>query len=339
MESVHSTDLADQLRRERLLDMEGRIARVRRRAFAVLALSLLATGAWVGYWFLVPLAAAGAAFTLSDRMLRRSARPERWAALGWGIAPLAIAISVAVTGGPEAPAICWFALPVVTLSARFDPRGVRAGVAYTIGLIVASTVAIDPDTVMDDPSRVIAAISLVIAVAILTDASAQSEREHRRGAVMDPLTGLLNRSALADRFEELEQQAAQQRDASLGFLIADLDHFKAVNDEHGHPVGDAVLKEVAYAMRKALRAFDLIYRVGGEEFVVLLPGAGPEQALEVGERLREAVAAAEPCGLPLTLSVGAAAATGADVGFASLYAAADAALLAAKRAGRDRVLA
>jgi diguanylate cyclase (GGDEF)-like protein len=228
----------------------------------------------------------------------------------------------------------------VTLSTRFEARGVRLGVAYTIGLIVAATVAVDPDAVTADPSRVIAAISLVIAVAILTDASAQSEREHRRGAVMDPLTGLLNRTALADRFEELEQQAAQQgADAWLGFLIADLDHFKTINDEHGHPVGDAVLTDVAYAMRKALRAFDLIYRVGGEEFVVLLPGADLEQTLAVGESLREAVADAEPCGLPVTLSVGAAAASGSAVRFSTLYGSADAALLAAKRAGRDRVLA
>jgi diguanylate cyclase (GGDEF)-like protein len=337
--SVPSADLAGHLRRERLLDMEGRLARVRRRAFAVLTLSLLSTLPWVSGWFLVPLAAAGLAFALSDRMLRRSAHPERWAALGWGIAPMAIAVSVAVTGGPDSAAICWFALPVVTLGARFESRGVRLGVAYTIALIVAGTLAVDPGTVMDDPSRVIAAISLVIAVAILTDASAQSEREHRRGAVMDGLTGLLNRTALADRFQELEQQAAQQRDASLGFLIADLDHFKAVNDEHGHPVGDAVLKDVAYAMRKALHAFDLIYRVGGEEFVVLLPGADLDRTLEVGERLREAVVAAEPCGLAVTLSVGAAAATGAELRFADLYASADAALLAAKRAGRDRVFA
>jgi diguanylate cyclase (GGDEF)-like protein len=339
MEPVPSVDLACQLRRERLLDMEGRIARVRRRAFAVLALSLLSTLPWVSGWFLVPLAGAGAAFALADRMLRRSPHPEYWAALGWGIAPLAIAVSVAVTGGPDSAAICWFALPVVTLTTRFEPRGVRIGVGYTIALVVAATLAVDPGTVMDDPSRVIAVISLVIAIAILTDASAQSEREHRRGAVMDPLTGLLNRSALAQRFEELEQQAAQQRDASLGFLIADLDHFKAVNDEHGHPVGDAVLKDVAYAMRKALRAFDLIYRVGGEEFVVLLPGADLERSLEVGERLREAVAAAEPCGIPMTLSVGAAAATGGDVEFSALYGSADTALLAAKRGGRDRVLA
>jgi diguanylate cyclase (GGDEF)-like protein len=339
MATSPATDLGHQLRRERLLDMEGRIAVVRRRAFAVLALSLIASGPWLGFWFLVPLGAAGVAFSITDRMLRTARRPERWAGVGWGVAPLAIAVSVALTGGDQGSALCWFALPVVTLGARFETRGVRIGVAYTLALELAVCFGVDHDGVIDDPTRLIAAVALVLAIAILTDASTQSEREHRRGAVMDPLTGLLNRSALAQRFDELEQQARQHDDAPLGFLIADIDHFKAVNDEHGHPAGDAVLKDVAYEMRKALRAFDLIYRVGGEEFVVLLPGADLEKTIEVGERLRAAVAASVTAGVRVTLSAGAATATGRDVRFTELYARADAALLCAKRGGRDRVVA
>jgi diguanylate cyclase (GGDEF)-like protein len=331
------TDLGDALRRERLLDMEGRLARVRRRAFVVLALALIASGPWIGFWFLLPLGLAGLAFAISDRLLRHSRRPERWAAIGWCVAPLAIAVSVALTGAADAAAMCWFALPVVTLGARFEPRGVWLGVAYTATLMLLSTVVIDHRTVVDDPSRVISTFALILAIGILTGASAESEREHRRGAVMDSLTGLLNRSALAQRFEELEQQAAQQADASLGLLIADIDHFKAVNDEHGHLVGDAVLKDTAYAMRKSLRAFDLIYRVGGEEFVVLLPGADLEKTREVGERLRLAVGESTSAGVRVTLSVGAAAASGTGATYTALFAEADAALYRAKRGGRDRV--
>jgi diguanylate cyclase (GGDEF)-like protein len=144
---------------------------------------------------------------------------------------------------------------------------------------------------------------------------------------------------MLNRFEELEQLAGHGEHASLGLLVADLDHFKEVNDVHGHPAGDAVLKDVAYAMRKALRAFDLVYRVGGEEFVVLLPGADLERTLEVGERLREAVAACRTGDIAVTMSVGAAAARGGGVRFLDLYGAADAALYTAKRGGRDRVCA
>jgi diguanylate cyclase (GGDEF)-like protein len=337
MEESPVIGLSDQLRRERLLDMECRLAAVRRRAFVVLALSLVASGPWLGYWFLAPLAAAGLAFAGADRMVRRSASPERWAAIGWGVAPLAIAFSVALTGAADGPALCWFALPVVTLGARFEPRGVRAGVAYTVALMLLVTVVIDHDGVLEDPSRVIAVLALVIAVGILAGASADSEREHRRGAVMDALTGLLNRSALSQRLAELEQQAGQHADASLGLLVADIDHFKAVNDEHGHLVGDVVLRDTAYVMRKTLRAFDLIYRVGGEEFVVLLPGADLAKTVEIGERLREAVAVGPDGGVRVTLSLGAAAACGPHATYRTLFAAADDALYRAKRGGRDRV--
>jgi diguanylate cyclase (GGDEF)-like protein len=337
MEPSAVTELSYQLRRERLLDMEGRLARVRVRAFVVLGLSLLASGPWVGYWFLLPLAGAGLAFAAADRRVRRSRHPERWAAIGWGVAPLAIAVSVALTGAADGPALCWFALPVVTLGARFEPGGVRAGVGYTVALVLIVTLGMDHATVIDDPTRVLAVLALVIAIGILTGAAAESEREHRRGAVMDPLTGLLNRSALAQRLAELEQQAAQDIGASLGLLIADIDHFKAVNDEHGHLAGDAVLRDTAYAMRKTLRAFDLIYRVGGEEFVVLLPGADLEKTVEIGERLREAVAATDSSGIRVTLSLGAAAGCGDRAAYRDLFAAADGALYRAKRSGRDRI--
>jgi diguanylate cyclase (GGDEF)-like protein len=233
----------------------------------------------------------------------------------------------------------WLALPAVTLGTRFEPRGVILGVIYLIVLLLLCTLVIDAHSVIDRPDRVIFPIALVIATAIFSGASQASDREHRRVAVLDPLTGLLNRAALLSRFEELEQLAGHGEHASLGLLVADLDHFKQINDEHGHPAGDAVLKDVAYAMRKALRAFDLVYRVGGEEFVVLLPGADLERTVEVGERLRNAVAEHGTGDIAVTMSLGAAAARGGGVRFDELYTDADAALYAAKRGGRNRVCA
>jgi len=257
---------------------------------------------------------------------------------------------VALTGQAGSPAVMWMALPAVTLGARFELRGVLFGVGFLIALLLLSTLALDPQAVLDRPDRLIFPIALVIATAIFSGATQASDREHRREAVLDPLTGLLNRAALLARFEELEQLAGERsgdeasgrgrgEHASLGLLVADVDHFKEVNDRHGHPAGDAVLRDIAYAMRKALRAFDLVYRIGGEEFVVLLPGADVEHTIEVGERLREAVARSRTGDIGVTMSLGAAAARGSAVRFASLYGDADAALYEAKRAGRDRVCA
>jgi diguanylate cyclase (GGDEF)-like protein len=332
-------DLAAQLRRERLLDMETRIGIYRRRAFAVLALALIASGPWIGFWFLLPLLAALAASMICDRLVRARKHAHRWAAVGWGISGVMIAMSVALTGGPDSPAVMWMGLPAVTLGARFELRGVLCGVGFLIALMFLSTVALDAQAVLDRPDSLIFAIALVIATAIFSGATQASDREHRREAVLDPLTGLLNRAALLARFDEFEQLAGHGEHASLGMLVADLDHFKQVNDEHGHPTGDAVLQDIAYALRKALRAFDLVYRIGGEEFVVLLPGADLEHTLEVAERLRAAVAEHRTGDIAVTMSVGAAAARGRAVRFADLYSAADAALYEAKRSGRDRVRA
>jgi diguanylate cyclase (GGDEF)-like protein len=329
--------LMDQLRRERLLDMEERIGRVRRQAFAVLSLGVIASGPWIGFEFVIPLALLLAGFAFAARRLARSGHPERWAAISWALAPAFIAACTPLSGGADSPALIWFALPVATLGARFEPRGVRLGIAWTLALLIFVTAALDTATVLDRPQMLIFAFVAVIAMAILSGAATQSEREHRREAVIDPLTGLLNRTAFAQRLAELQSQINRGLDEPIGFLLGDVDHFKAVNDVHGHPVGDAVLTDVAYALRTELRTYDLVYRVGGEEFAVVLPGADLETTREIAERLRAAVASASTGGIAVTMSFGAAAVTGADVRFPHVYAQADAALYDAKRAGRNRV--
>ena len=333
------TRLGEQLRRERLLDMEERLRPYRRRAFAVLALALCASAPWLGWMWFVPLALAAAAFPISDRLMGRSPRPERWAAGAWAFACMMIGVSVSLTGGPDSPAVAWFALPAVTLGARFERKGVMAGLAWLGVLILGSTIPMDPAHAADEPQFIFSALAITFAVTLLSGAVIQSDREHRRGAVIDPLTGLFNRAALAQRFAELEHQARQTPDgATVGFLVGDLDHFKKINDEHGHVVGDAVLQNAAYSMRNALRAFDLVYRIGGEEFVVVLPGASMKKAREIAERLRQAVADSAPRGIPVSISFGVASGTPGDLGFGTLYEQADRALYDAKENGRNQVV-
>ncbi len=132
-----------------------------------------------------------------------------------------IAGSAALSGGPESPALIWLGLPVVTLGARVEPRGVRLGVGYTIALLLLVTVGLDAGFVSVHPQELIFPFALIIAMAILGGAALQSEREHRRVAVIDPLTGLLNRSAFAHRLGELQHQIDRGAESSLGFLMAD----------------------------------------------------------------------------------------------------------------------
>jgi diguanylate cyclase (GGDEF)-like protein len=123
--------------------------------------------------------------------------------------------------------------------------------------------------------------------------------------------------------------------------MIDLDHFKRVNDSHGHAVGDRVLADFAARLRAAIRTADVPGRYGGEEFCVLLPGATIAKACSVAERIRASVAAGPLGGLPgmTTVSIGATASTDSDCSIDELLAQADSALYRAKRAGRNRVVA
>jgi diguanylate cyclase (GGDEF)-like protein len=176
--------------------------------------------------------------------------------------------------------------------------------------------------------------------AALEAAAARREAEALRDqAQRDWLTGLHNRRFLAAELDRLEREVAQ-RPYSVAML--DLDHFKAINDRHGHEVGDRVLKRLAELLVGVLRSADDVVRVGGEEFVVLMGDTDGEAAAAACERVCQAVrdedwGAIAP-GLAVTVSVGVASALGtAAVG--RLTELADQRLYAAKRAGRDRVVA
>jgi two-component system, cell cycle response regulator len=159
-------------------------------------------------------------------------------------------------------------------------------------------------------------------------------------ATHDRLTGLWNRGRLADEFARQLSRSRREK-APLSILMVDLDHFKRINDSHGHAAGDVVLQEVGSRMKGVLRVSDAIGRHGGEEFLILLPRSDSTGACEVAERVRAAVAGGPiRCGevdVCVTATVGVA--STADFGFdgAVLTQAADEALYRGKAAGRNRV--
>jgi len=163
-------------------------------------------------------------------------------------------------------------------------------------------------------------------------------------AILDPLTGLHNRRYLASHLATLLEDASQ-RGKQLSILLIDIDHFKTVNDNHGHGAGDVVLREFADRIRRNTRGIDLACRLGGEEFVVVMPDCDLDKAVQVGERLRQCIAAApfEVGGkagtLLVTASVGVAALEDAGDTPELILKRADQALYCAKRDGRNRVVA
>ncbi|MEA2417878.1 MAG: two-component system, cell cycle response regulator [Thermoleophilaceae bacterium] len=330
----------DDADRGRMLDMDRRLAPVRRAALAVLALALIACGPWFGWWSLFPLAVAAGAFSLAERLTTRLAKPEYAIFGAWVSTQVAIAAAVALSDGPIGVAMAWLALPVVTLSARFSMKGVIAGVGITLGLMVAVSFGVHADRVLAHPPLLIMPLALVIAIGMLSTALMRSDMEHRNDAVIDALTGMLNRKALATRITELTQQSRVSGEP-IGLIVGDVDRFKAINDSLGHSTGDAVLRDVAVVLRTQLRAFDLIYRLGGEEFLVLLPGSDLRRSHLRAERLREAMAQATmAAGVRLTMSFGVnASVPGTEFNYDAVFAGADTALYEAKRAGRDKVMA
>jgi diguanylate cyclase (GGDEF)-like protein len=162
-------------------------------------------------------------------------------------------------------------------------------------------------------------------------------------AMTDPLTGLRNRRHFV-QWAQRELELAQRHDLPLALLVLDIDHFKRINDQHGHAAGDDVLVEIGRRCAQALRGTDLLARWGGEEFIALLPNTPAPLAQQLGDRLRAAAAAGIqlPLGLPLTVTVsigvaGRATGTGPAPTLDALIQAADRALYDAKRAGRDQV--
>jgi diguanylate cyclase (GGDEF)-like protein len=328
----------DDADRERMLDMEARVRPWRQMALAILAVAIVAVGPWLGWWPLLFLIPAAAFFAAADHFLTRVARPELVMFAAWIGSEVTIAGAVSLEGRPGVVALSWLAIPVITLSTRFSTRGVIAGVAIASALVLTVGFATAPHTVLNAPDLVLAPLALVLCVAVLSTPLMHSDIQHRSDAVIDQLTGMLNRKALGARTHELAQQSAVTGEP-VGVIIADLDRFKRVNDTHGHAVGDMVLKEVAYLLRKQLRAFDLAYRLGGEEFLILVPGSDIEHTAELAERLRERIAA-NPLGedLVVTMSLGVGASARSErFDYNAVFAEADAALYRAKRSGRNRV--
>ena len=157
-------------------------------------------------------------------------------------------------------------------------------------------------------------------------------------AMQDPLTGLYNRTGL-NEFGPKYFSEAMQYDTQLSLLIIDLDHFKNINDTHGHTAGDGVLARTGEMLKKTCREGDLVARVGGEEFILILNQCGVEEAARQAEGIRKRIEALKPDGIPLTASIGVTSRPlGKDVKFDDLFKVADRAVYEAKNQGRNKVV-
>jgi diguanylate cyclase (GGDEF)-like protein len=291
----------------------------------------LAVGGAVAGIYLLHEGGDGAALATAGHNM-----PEEW--FGYRLAPCeGIAGQVLEHGRPITTEDYQNGMP---LPAHVALPGLRGGVgvplrwngelrgALSIGFL-------DPRVVASEDLRVLEAIADLIVVACH---NAEAYDDIRTAASTDALTGLLNHGAMQVRVREEISRAAREQQPLCCVLI-DLDDFKRVNDELGHPAGDALLRRVADALRAEVRPYDQVARYGGDEFVLVLPGAEEQTARVVAERVRAHVQTGAPEGSDGPLgdcSIGVSAwqpGMSAD----ELLAAADRALLLAKRTGKGRV--
>jgi diguanylate cyclase (GGDEF)-like protein len=220
-----------------------------------------------------------------------------------------------------------------------DPAGgaERLELALTAGRENFGTLILSSDDFSRDERETAA---WLVGHGVIALENARLHRTVQRQALVDGLTGLANRR-LCEAALEKEVHRADRFSEPVALVLADLDDFKAVNDRHGHPTGDEVLREFAHALRDSIRDIDLAARWGGEEFAVVLPGTDVAGGIRLAERIREALAkrmVVSPLGDRLDLTASFGVAEWGGTGTANdLLAAADAALYEAKRRGKNRV--
>ncbi len=254
-----------------------------------------------------------------------------------GAALVALALS---SGSRPGDGAVLYMLPVIWESYFFGRRGAILIVVW-IGLVQALSLLSMPAGIADvdrwlDVFVSVSVVALVVVLLALRNRSlvARLEAEAR----VDKLTGLLNRRGFEERAEIALGWSRRER-SSVGVASFDLDHFKAINDEFGHDAGDRVLVRMSDAFRAEMRDTDVLGRMGGEEFVALLPGGGIADARRFAERARTSLAVAGDPGLPpVTVSAGVTAAV-APRDLRAILAGADRALYTAKLRGRDQIVA
>lgn len=267
-----------------------------------------------------------------------------WVMVAWSLSLVPLIVLLAVLdGGADSPLVLLLVLPMVFAAMAYPPRAaVGVGVAMVAGQLTVglSTVGTQPGDVIVETTILVMVAVLGIRIArnhgrVLLRVSDLADRLDRLARV-DELTGCLNRRGFGERLDE-EIARAIRAGRPLALLHADLDHFKGVNDQFGHPAGDRLLAAVGDTLNNLARRSDVVARIGGEEFAVLLPDTTLADGREAAERLRQATGEFEnPAAI--TVSVGVSALPETANTKSALITSADRALYAAKAQGRDQVV-
>jgi len=330
------------VQRDQLLAVTGGFTPAMLRFFnATLLLTMLLLVGTNGWW---PVVVAAGHAVLFDPALRPSQRILRGQFRGGETALLAeamlsmlvIVLAIVVAREPALYLLPLILVPAFPATAAYPNLASVILMVEGIALCLGAGWIVDWQMIADNPIIVTMPIGLLSSIILIGATVGRSAVDHRAAAIIDPLTGLLNRAALDLRLPEIADVASAQQ-SPVTVVVGDLDRFKQINDEFGHSTGDEVLVAAAERIRDEVRVQDALYRVGGEEFVVLLAATPVGAGYDVAERIRHAIESEPVGGLNVTISLGVATATGDEFRYSEVFGRADQALMQAKAAGRNRV--
>lgn len=272
----------------------------------------------------------------------------RFVAVSFAVLSCLLHVATLVLNTPDELRVIWF---VLNLPGIYLVLGSGAGILVTV-LSMVTVVALNPH--LSRPYSVDALFTCVLGIAYLSaffhafaarsisfhHAMVEANRKLEEMAARDPLTGLFNGRAYYALCDDALKRA-RRTGAVFAMLFVDLDHFKRINDTHGHEAGDEVLRAVAGTLLRTMRQSDMVGRIGGEEFSALLPDTDMEGARQLAEKLRQEIESLMPdigtMRLRITASIGVAEGDHRTASIAEIQGQADHAMYAAKRAGRNRV--
>ncbi len=338
---VHSLILRSDAERRRFIDVRQRLRLV---APAVVGVYLIAglTGALTYGWApLVPVAIGAGVYGLVWQRMSRLDHPEIALMATVLLAELSLAAAIALVPGAHAYVLPVLIMPVALAAAIFPSRVMTFVISFAAALTVAVAFAFGAHEVTQAPPVLMLPLVVLIIVAVALSALRDLDIATRQSAIVDELTGVLNRRTIMRCLDEEIARVRRSGQAASAALI-DLDFFKRINDTFGHPAGDEALRTFALNVGANIRLTDRFGRYGGEEFLLVLPETELALAQVMLDRLRLTIGdvnwGAIADGLALSMSAGLCEVRGDDCA-ETILARADAALYRAKDAGRNRVIA
>ncbi len=263
--------------RDHIREHAAALNRTHHAALGFTALALVASIPWIGWTLMVPAMVAVPLYHLAERRIHRARHPEYLLAGAWLLVQLSIFAGSLLVSDPQPYMLVLFAPILIGMTAVFPTRGVLLLSAITVGLTALAGGIARPDLLLSSPGVAAPHILVVTWIALMSGVAGRASIEHRVRAVVDPLTGVLTRAALRSRLEEVAHES-QVPGARVSVIAFDIDDFKGLNDAHGHAVGDDVLRATGAALRGQLHALEWAFRLGGDEFLVVVRAAKTTRA-------------------------------------------------------------